>query len=408
MDFDARAPRLKRDAPELDEVVDVTFDDNDAFNWIFPVDDGHVNKLALSCEYGGAVYVARIDPLALKTGIVRPSWHKLFEPSDMKDDSLKYYSADLGTPDNKFTRVADHWHIFAHGYHWIACSISGDTEDDPVGVYLVKFTLDGSGVPTVIWKEVVKTAFDINDYYLYSNTDPYGVTTSHYSARWPTNDLFLVEAPDDCVAFGIYNRSKLSDGAVADPSAGITAAEPESDEGHYIVTVHCDYGWIKTDDTLSGGHTNGGSARLDSGPALGVRRYRALVPTSILVNYETKLLLIEADAGGHTPWIRQSLTTLLDGEGKGRHYSMAMEVELGLTGYTVMVVKEVVANTSGDDGGGVWMILYDRGGTQVGYTHVVALPWSGANRPHLCRWNGHVVVCWDDTGSCYMKVFEET
>jgi len=84
--------------------------------WLFAVDDGSP-QLALSAESDGKLLIGRLkvtDPDATA------SWQTVASPTDTG-----------GLP------IADHWHIFAHGYHWLVFSVAGDSAS-----YLLKLDRD--------------------------------------------------------------------------------------------------------------------------------------------------------------------------------------------------------------------------------------------------------------------------
>lgn len=87
--------------------------------WLFAVDDGSTDSVLLSLEQDQSLYVGRLDlssVSALGTAFASVSW---VEVAAATDDSW----------------VADHWHVYAHGYHWLVYAWHTDTDGDNVSDY---------------------------------------------------------------------------------------------------------------------------------------------------------------------------------------------------------------------------------------------------------------------------------
>lgn len=118
--------------------------------WLFAVDDGS-QQLVVSAEQDQEVMLGRLDP------------NNPAQPVDWQVVISKIDTGGRGT--------ADHWHIFAHGLHWIVFSVPGD---------------DISKLAT----------FDKN----FNRTNLVDIDNP---GNVPTNDMFLVEEKDG-VAVGHF------------------------------------------------------------------------------------------------------------------------------------------------------------------------------------------------------------
>ncbi len=118
--------------------------------WLFAVDDGNP-QLALSAELDGKLLVGRLDVTDPKATV---SWQAVASPTDTGGMS-----------------IADHWHIFAHGYHWLVFSVAGDSAS-----YLLKLDKDFQRLALV---PVGHTDGPTNDMFLVAEPD--GVTVGHFA-----------------------------------------------------------------------------------------------------------------------------------------------------------------------------------------------------------------------------------
>lgn len=123
--------------------------------WLFVVEDGD-GRLVASCERGQRLHVGVLD---LSGRTPRVEWKAVAGPKEGGGDA-----------------VSDHWHVFAHGRHWLSTSTPGACRS-----YLV--ALDGRLENVGSW--------------LVANNERAG------RAGIPTNDHFLVEEPDG-VAVGHF------------------------------------------------------------------------------------------------------------------------------------------------------------------------------------------------------------
>lgn len=142
--------------------------------WVHLVDDGE-EQLALSAETGGQIKVARFN---LSHPSATPSWTTLFDSSDTGGNA-----------------IADHWHIFAHGYHWFVFSV-----DSADASFLAKVDSDFTVLETVNVVEVGTPGIPTNDMLLFAEPD--GVTVGHFYPTYGTHlyrfntDLELVDTLD--------------------------------------------------------------------------------------------------------------------------------------------------------------------------------------------------------------------
>jgi hypothetical protein len=118
--------------------------------WLFAVDDGNP-QLAMSAESDGKLLMGRLDVTNPNTAV---SWQTVAGPTDTGGVS-----------------IADHWHIFAHGYHWLVFSVAGDSAS-----YLLKLDKDFQRLALV---PVGHTDGPTNDMFLVAETN--GVAVAHFA-----------------------------------------------------------------------------------------------------------------------------------------------------------------------------------------------------------------------------------
>lgn len=120
--------------------------------WLFFVDDGEDN-LAVSAEANQSIQMGRFDPTNPDADI---TWQTVVT------------SADTGGQG-----IADHWHMFAHGYHWIVFSTTGASQS-----YLLQLNTQ---FERVAFTEVAQNEAGIatNDMFFVAEED--GVTVGHFN-----------------------------------------------------------------------------------------------------------------------------------------------------------------------------------------------------------------------------------
>ncbi len=296
--------------------------------WLFATDDGNP-QLAMSAELDGKLLMGRLDVSASEAAIV---WQTVASP------------ADTGGR----LSIADHWHIFAHGYHWLVFSAAGDSTS-----YLLK--LD---------KEFRRLAL---------------VHVGHSDG--PTNDMFLVAEPN-----------------------GIAVAHFAPGYGH---TVHrFDTNASKTGQVRIGGrkftHANGSSAiQVDGG-------YFVFASETLNPTATSAVRLIEFD----TSWWPVDTRPVLDEDGTNASMATAVRLHSGYTIVHLRVRTGVSLRQNRpfppqpgsilpDDSGSLVRMVLAPDGTIVSRETLVA---DGANRPHTTLFGDLLVTTWDETGGVRLRV----
>jgi len=294
--------------------------------WLFAVDDGSP-QLALSAESDGKLLMGRLnvsDPGATV------SWQTVAGPADTGGVS-----------------IADHWHIFAHGFHWLVFSVAGDSSS-----YLLK--LD---------KEFRRLAL---------------VPVGHTDG--PTNDMFLVAEPDG-VAIGHFAPGY----------------------GH---TVHrFDVEAKKTGQVRIGGgvftHGYGSSAIPVEGG------YLLFATETLNPSATSAVRLIQFDAS----WQPVNVKAVFDENGTNAAMATAVRLDNGYTIVHLRIRTGVsprqkapspqTGSPPTDDSGALVRLVLAPDGIIASKETLVS---SGTNRPHTTLVGDLLVTTWDETGTVRLRV----
>lgn len=241
----------------------------DAPVWVFLIDDGE-EQPAVSSESGGQLRLGRFD----STDPTQVSWTTVADESEIEGGS-----------------IADHWHIFAHGYHWIVFSTTGGTVS-----YLAQFDTEFNRISL----QVVANNDEVED----SKGGTSGIVT---------NDMFMVEEPN-----------------------GVTVGHFVPGTGHRLYRYTAD-AELQSTKMIGGNeyvHSNGSSALMtDDGFTLFASEH--LDPSTL-----GRLFRIDFNED----WEPQSVVTLLEGE--SHNFSMGSGVFFD-NGYYALTVRDIDFNNPG-------------------------------------------------------------
>jgi len=295
--------------------------------WLFAVDDGNP-QLALSAESDGRLVMGRLDVTNPDATV---SWQTIASPADTGGAS-----------------IADHWHIFAHGYHWLVFSVAGDSAS-----YLLKLDKD--------FRRLALVAIGHTD--------------------GPTNDMFLVAEPD-----------------------GVAVAHFAPGYGH---TIHrFDLQAKKIGQVRIGGgtftHANGSSAIPVEGG------YLVFATESLNPMTTSAVQIIQFD----TSWHPVKIGAMLDENGTSAVMATAVRLNNGYIIVHLRIrsgvsarQKEPVAPQPGsmpsDNSGALVRLVLAPDGTTVSRETLVS---GGANRPHTMLAGDRLVTTWDETGAIRLRV----
>ncbi|MDP2730187.1 MAG: hypothetical protein Q8O55_06880 [Dehalococcoidales bacterium] len=296
--------------------------------WLFAVDDGNPH-LALSAESDGQLLMGRLD---IANPAASVSWQTVAGP------------ADTGG-----VTIADHWHVFAHGYHWLVFSVAGDSAS-----YLLKLDRDFKRLALV----------------------PVGHSDG------PTNDMFLVAEPN-----------------------GVAVGHFAPGYGH---TVHrFDVDAKKTGQVRIGGgtyaHANGSSAIPVEGG------YLLFASETLNPSVTGAVRGIQFDAS----WRPVNVKVVLDEEGTNAAMATAVRLESGYTIAHLRVRTGVSPRGTAigltpqpgslmpDDSGALVRLVLAPDGTVVSRETLAS---DGANRPHTTLAGDLLVTTWDETGTVRLRV----
>jgi len=299
----------------------------EAKHWLFAIDDG-APQIALSAEADGKLLMGRLDLSNPEVGI---TWQTVASPADTG-----------GIP------IADHWHIFAHEYHWIVFSVAGDSAS-----YLVK-----------IDKEFQRLVL---------------VPVGH--SNGPTNDMFMVAEPN-----------------------GVGVAHFAPGYGHTV--HHFDVQASKTGEVNIGGgkftHGNGSSAI----PVVG--GYLLFASETLNPSATSAVKLIQFDPS----WRPVSVSAVVNEDGTNAAMATAVRLDSGYTVVNLRIRDDVSprqTTPSGpqpgsllpDDSGALVRLVLSPDGTIVSRETLVS---DSANRPHTTLVGDLLVTTWDEKGTARLLV----
>ena len=295
--------------------------------WLFAIDDGNP-QLAMSAESDGKLIMGRLD---ISDPAASVSWQTVAGPADTGGVS-----------------IADHWHIFAHGYHWLVFSVAGDSAS-----YLMKLDKDFQRLAIV----------------------PVGHTDG------PTNDMFLVAEPDG-VAVAHFA-----------PGYGHTL--------HRFDTQANKPGQVRIgDDKFT--HANGSSAiPVDGG-------YLLFASETLNPSVTSAVRAIQFDAS----WRPVNIKVVLDEDGTNAAMATAVRLDSGYIIVHLRVRTGVSSRQEAisppppgsplpDDSGALVRVVMAPDGTIVTRETLVS---ESTNRVHTTLVGNLLVTAWDESGTVRLRV----
>jgi hypothetical protein len=244
--------------------------------------------------------------------------------------------------------IADHWHIFAHGYHWLVFSVAGDSAS-----YLLKLDRDFRRLALV--------------------------SVGHTDG--PTNDMFLVAEPN-----------------------GVAVAHFVPGYGH---TIHrFDVQANKTGQVRIGGgsftHANGSSAIPVEGD------YLLFSSETLNPSVTSAVRLIQFDAS----WRPVNVRVVLDEDGTNAVMPTAVRLDSGYTVVNLRIRTGVSPRQKAppapqpgsllpDDSGALVRLVLAPDGTIVSRETLVS---DGTNRAHTTLVGDLLVTTWDEAGVVRLRV----
>lgn len=305
--------------------------------WLFAVPDDK-EKMVLSTEDNGTIKMGFFD---------------LDNPQKSVNWKTVVSQSDIGGK-----RVADHWHEFKNGYHWISFSISeADTG------YLMKVDRDLNRVKLV--KAVEKEQLSQADL-------PPNAPNNNNNMSMPTNDMFLV-TEDNGVSVGFFLPGK----------------------GHRVFQFDSDLNFKSKTDIGGGDYRHGnGSSAIET-----TNGFDLLASESINHLQEGFLNLIKFD----NKWSPKSVTTLVNDKGK----SIGMTSGLYLDDGSLIINARVNENaysqeemlqkappgTASDDGANIERFHFDASGNLI--STVKIYEGTAGHRPHTSKVKDKLITTWD-------------
>ncbi len=343
-------------------------------NWLFLVEDelSDAAGLTFSTETSGVIKIGRCKPTLTGVDVVTPA-DPFFDSTTLLGRALSgpSYTASDGTTEY-YSKIADHWHIFAHGFHWIAASLVSELNNTGYGVLLFKFAIDADGNAKEGWaSQVIKNpAFD-----------------AYRFLQNPTNDLCMVIAPHR----GVYVIISQNPDSQDPPDPGV-ASDAQGTRWLHVDRDGNLLGERKVFGVTGMAHFGGASAsRHDDFGGMN-RSWRLLAPEYTVVNTDSdlKLITLDRDIDPATATIETVVTQV--------GYAHSRVTEAWVNHSRAMVYKKVVSG--GADEGAIVLDLYTGAGTTRDSTENL-LDESGVEvargqRPHVLYWNDLLIIAFDD------------
>lgn len=347
--------------------------------WLFAVDDGSTTDVMLSAEFNQGLYMARIDPISDFTPSSSGSTTGTFTVSG-GSWTLISLTWNYG--------LSDHWHLYAHGYHWLSCN---DAEND-AGVRDIYLVQVDTALSTASAPSSVQAVSNSTSTYEASAAFNAALGASAYVG--PTNDHFMIAM-----------WSGLGIGVVHSNNADLRMVFFDKALG------------LRTNRTSGQQYGDAAMAVVGQQFSAGGFAFRAEATSNdwILLAPQT---MLTSSGGPLRFWrtIDNSWTSGSEGtsfEQAGYHIAMPYVVRVGW--YYVMTYRRVSTSQAyGEDYGDIVREVYD-GNWNLQTTEVLLTASSSraGNRPHCQRWGNYLITCWDewddDAGSglgVYMRVEE--
>lgn len=312
--------------------------------WLFAVPDDQ-NQIVLSTESNGSIKMAKFD---INNPTQKPDWKTVVSNSDINGKG-----------------VADHWHEFANGYHWIAFSISEATTG-----YALKVDRDLNKVKLA--KIADKITLKEGEVPMVNPMNPY----------LPTNDMFLV--PED---------------------NGVTAGFYLPGTGHRLFRLDSDLN-LKENKDIGGGnyvHGNGSSAQKVTGG------FNLLAVDNMNMFQQGGLNLIKFDSN----WEVQSKTTLVDIDKTNIGMASGVYTDKGTLIINARVYESAYPKGEmpppadpnaplAQDGGKIKRFVFDSNYNLISTEEIYSQ--GDANRPHTSLVGEKLLTTWDAGGKTYLKI----
>lgn len=372
-------------------------DGNDLFNLFDTSGMSHIatdaigptyrEGLVLSAEVGdngGTIQVALVDP-SNASNFTSAKWQNLITLSSFAVTPSLVLASGSGA---EYTGIADHWHVYLNGYHYIGFSLTltvgtGPTATtDSYGAGLAKFKyseLDGKFHLVADWPIVVYTPMDSSSTYWQSNGLPVVAT----------NDLHIIAYTREgqtLVAVNIHKLPTTPSGTDEGTLVVLIDGDSQASGGTVELTPDA---WGLSDD--SGAHNSGASAALHPyynwtfTMAMG---FEILAPSSMSPTDASIVRRIRLDPD----WALLDLEEYWYSEFL-HNYAMPMQARIS-SEYSVLVYRDISlrAGTSFSDYADIVLELRDSS-DNVLYTETLS---TNGNRPHVATVDDYVIVTWDE------------
>jgi len=312
--------------------------------WLFAVPDDN-GQVILSTESNGSIKMAKFD---INNPTQKPTWKTIISNSDIGGKG-----------------VADHWHEFANGYHWLAFSIS-----EAITGYALKVDRDLNKV------KLAKIADKIT---LKEGEVPFVNPMNPYL---PTNDMFLV--PDD---------------------SGVTAGFYLPGTGHRLFRLDSDLNLLTNKDIGGGNyaHGNGSSALKDAGG------FNLIAVDNMNQLQQGGLNLIKFNSS----WEAQSKTTLVDIDKTNIGMASGVYTDQGTLIINARVYEGAYSKgemppppsagaSLAQDGGKIKRFVFDSNYNLISTEEIYSQ--GDANRPHTSIIGEKLLTTWDAGGKTYLRI----
>lgn len=371
---------LKREGPVRGTHAGAAFKPQ---TWLFPVYDRYANSLMLSCEKGKQLYMGRLD-LTAELAVTSANY--------------KFISVDWEQVATTSAKLSDHWHIFAHGVHYISYN---DVQSPGTELYALRIRPDLANVSSPTELCVISK--------LVQSSTP-GVCV-YGTWNVPSAAVLL----DECIV-------SLNDHFIVVASSGVFVVVANQ-RTNMLLVVQTDT-WLSTatlvgDYEFTATRSDGSPYPMQAGGSAwrgGKKSYHVVTQTSFSTSdVDSDIYYGETDDVWTTPTSPTWEISEVNASGDEMFLMFPTRQKFKNGWSVVTYIRQDTSLGYSVGGGDVVRQLFDSSDAPSGGVEVLRSATSalGPSRPHVTLVGNYLITGWDENrGSkgfrCYMRIDEVT